>query len=79
LKDELGRLKVLFRAFRDVAYTRDEARFRSGRFKEEALEHLAIVGALLDEDPKAAVRAMSRHIRKSVENWSGPLPETPGS
>ena len=78
LRDELGRLRVLFRAFRDVAYTRDEARFRSGRFEAEAREHLAIVGSLLDEDSKAAIRAMSRHIRKSVENWGGTLPKASG-
>jgi DNA-binding GntR family transcriptional regulator len=75
LKGELGRLKVLFRAFRDVTYTRNEARFRSGRFEAEAREHLAIVDALLSEDRKAAVRAMSRHIRMSVENWSSTLPD----
>ena len=74
LKDELGRLKVLFRAFRDVTYARNESRFRSGRFEAEAREHLAIVEALLGEDRKAAVRAMSRHIRMSVENWSSTLP-----
>jgi DNA-binding GntR family transcriptional regulator len=74
LKDELGRLKVLFRAFRDVTYARNETRFRSGRFETEAREHLAIVEALLSEDRKAAVRAMSRHIRMSVENWSSTLP-----
>ncbi len=75
LKDELGRLKILFRAFRDVTYARTEARFSSGRFEAECREHLAIVEALLNEDRKAAVRAMSRHIRKSVENWGGTLPE----
>jgi DNA-binding GntR family transcriptional regulator len=75
LKDELGRLRVLFRAFRDVTYTRNEARFRSGRFEAEAREHLAIVQALLSEDRQGAVRAMSRHIRMSVENWSGTLPD----
>lgn len=74
LANELGRLKVLFRAFRDVTYARDETRFHSGRFAAEAGEHLAIIEALLAEDRKAAVRAMSRHIRKSVENWGGTLP-----
>ena len=75
LADELGRLKVLFRAFRDVTYSRDETRFLSGRFEAEAREHLAIIEALLAEDRKGAVRAMSRHIRMSVENWGGTLPE----
>ncbi len=75
LAAELGRLQVLFRAFRDVTYARDESRFLSGRFEAEAREHLAIIEALLAEDRKAAVRAMSRHIRMSVENWSVPLPD----
>jgi len=81
LANELGRLKILFRAFRDVTYARDETRFASGRFEAEAREHLAIVEALLAEDRKAAVRAMSRHIRTSVENWSRtlPLPDGPAA
>lgn len=79
LANELGRLKVLFRAFRDVTYARDETRFLSGRFEAEAREHLAIIEALLTEDRKAAVRAMSRHIRMSVENWGGTLPEAAGA
>lgn len=74
LAHELGRLKILFRAFRDVTYARDETRFSSGRFEAEAREHLAIVEGLLADDRKAAVRAMSRHIRMSVENWSRTLP-----
>lgn len=79
LANELGRLKVLFRAFRDVTYARDETRFLSGRFAAEAREHLAIIEALLAEDRKAAVKAMSRHIRMSVENWSSTLPEAAGT
>jgi DNA-binding GntR family transcriptional regulator len=81
LAKELGRLKILFRAFRDVTYARDETRFISGRFEAEAREHLAIVEALLAEDRKAAVRAMSRHIRTSVANWSRslPLPDAPAA
>ncbi|SIO30444.1 transcriptional regulator, GntR family [Singulisphaera sp. GP187] len=79
LAHELGRLKILFRAFRDVTYARDGSRFRSGRFEAEAHEHLAIVEALLAEDRKASVRAMSRHIRMSVENWSRTLPDVADS
>jgi DNA-binding GntR family transcriptional regulator len=75
LANELGRLKILFRAFRDVTYARDETRFVSGRFEAEAREHLTIVEALLAEDRKAAIRAMSRHIRTSVEIWSRTLPD----
>jgi DNA-binding GntR family transcriptional regulator len=79
LENELGRLKVLFRAIRDVTYARDETRFPSGRFEAEAREHLAIIDALLAEDRRGAVRAMSRHIRMSVENWGGTLPEPAGA
>jgi DNA-binding GntR family transcriptional regulator len=75
LANEIGRLKILFRAFRDVTYARDETRFASGRFEAEAREHLAIVEALLAEDRRAAVQAMSRHIRTSVDNWSRTLPD----
>lgn len=75
LAKELGRLKLLFRAFRDVNYSGDQTRFTSGRFEAEAREHLAIVNGLLAGDPKAAVRAMSRHIQTSVDTWSRTLPE----
>ena len=43
LANELGRLKILFRAFRDVIYTRHEERNDFRRLTEEAGEHLAIV------------------------------------
>jgi DNA-binding GntR family transcriptional regulator len=77
LAHELGRLKILFRVFRDVTYSHDTTRMASGRFGEEAREHLAIVEALLAADRKAAVRAMSRHILTSVEHWGRLLPEDP--
>lgn len=76
LAKELGRLKLLFRAFRDVNYSGDRTRFASGRFEAEAREHLAIVKGLLAGDSKAAVRAMSRHIQTSVDTWSRTLPES---
>jgi DNA-binding GntR family transcriptional regulator len=70
LANELGRLKTLFRAFRDVTYARESnARISSGRFVDEAREHLAVVEALRAGDRKAATRAMSRHILTSVEHW----------
>jgi DNA-binding GntR family transcriptional regulator len=77
LANELGRLKILFRAFRDVAYTHDETRIASGRFVDESREHLAIVEAMLAGDRTAAGRAISRHILTSVEHWSRTLPEAP--
>ena len=73
LSKELGRLKLLFRTFRDVAWDRRRAEDLL-RFSEEAREHLAIVEALLDNDQKRASRAMERHIQMGVKYWSRGLP-----
>jgi DNA-binding GntR family transcriptional regulator len=77
LAHELGRLKILFRVCRDMIYTYDTSRISSGRLLSEAQEHLAIVEALLDGDRRAAVRAMSYHIHKSLQHWGHVLPDTP--
>ncbi|MBI1310223.1 FCD domain-containing protein [bacterium] len=74
LKKELGRLKLLFRSFRDVAWDQRSSDSDLARFAEEAREHLAIVEALLTGDRKAASRAMSCHIRSGVKYWSRGLP-----
>jgi DNA-binding GntR family transcriptional regulator len=74
LGKEIGRLKILFRAFRDVAWEHEEARNDFHRLAEEAREHLAIVEALLASDPKAAAGAMARHIRSGVKYWTRALP-----
>jgi len=80
LANELGRLKTLFRAFRDVAWEHDEARNDFHRLAEEAHEHFAIVEALLAGDARAASRAMARHIRSGLKYWSRALPrDTNGS
>jgi DNA-binding GntR family transcriptional regulator len=76
LAKELSRLKILFRAFRDVSYTRHEERNDLRRLTEEAHEHLAIVEALLAGDKQAAARAMARHIASGVKYWSRSLPDT---
>ena len=76
LAEELCRLKVLFRAFRDVAWQREEAQSDLHRLAEEAREHLAIVEALMQGDAKAAARAMARHIRSGARYWSRALPST---
>lgn len=73
LAGELNRLKTLFRAFRDVSYTEHQARNDLHRLVEEATEHLAIVEALVAGDARAAVRAMSHHIRQGVVYWSRSL------
>lgn len=70
LTQELGRLTMLFRAFRDLSYVHHEAHNEQKRLREEAGEHLAIVEALLANDRKAAGRAMARHIRSGIRTWS---------
>lgn len=74
LAKEIGRLKALFRAFRDVAWERDEERNDFHRLAEESREHLAIVEALLVNDAREAARAMARHIRSGLKYWSRALP-----
>jgi DNA-binding GntR family transcriptional regulator len=75
LAAEIGRLKTLFRAYRDVAWEQHNARNDYHRLAGEALEHLAIVEALLALDRRAAVRAMSRHIKSGYKYWSRALAE----
>jgi DNA-binding GntR family transcriptional regulator len=70
LANELSRLKILFRAFRDVSWEHDEARNDSHRIIEESHEHLAIVEALQAGERRDAVRAMSRHIMAGGKYWS---------
>jgi DNA-binding GntR family transcriptional regulator len=74
LGNELFRLKILFRAFRDVSYSRHEQRNDRPRLAAEAQEHLAIVEALLAGDRDAAAAAMARHIKQGVKYWSRALP-----
>jgi DNA-binding GntR family transcriptional regulator len=74
LANELGRLKTLFRAFRDVSWEHDEARHDYHRLVEEAEEHLAVVEALLDGNARNASRAMARHIRSGARYWTRAIP-----
>lgn len=74
LANEIGRLKLLFRAFRDASWEQRLANNDFYRFGEEAEEHLAIVEALIAGDGQAAARAMARHIRAGVKYWSRGLP-----
>jgi DNA-binding GntR family transcriptional regulator len=75
LVNELGRFSILFRAFRDAAWTYTESRNDYHRLDAEAREHLAIVEALLAEDRPAAVSAMARHIASGVDYWTRALPD----
>lgn len=74
LANELGRLKILFRACRDVAWEHDKAHNDYHRIAEEGYEHLAIVDALIDGDGKQAARAMASHIRSGIRYWSRSMP-----
>lgn len=74
LARELGRLRILFRAFRDVSYEQHEARNDSRRLAEEAHEHLAIVEALLAGDAGAAAAAMANHLRSGLRYWTRAMP-----
>jgi DNA-binding GntR family transcriptional regulator len=74
LAKELSRLKILFRAFRDVSYIHHESRNDHRRLADEAGEHLAIVEALISGDAREASRAMARHIRTGVRYWTRAMP-----
>lgn len=74
LASEIGRLKALFRAYRDMAWDHHAARNDYHRLSGEAHEHLAIVDALLAGDRAAAAKAMSKHIRSGLKYWSRALP-----
>lgn len=76
LANEINRLKILFRVFRDMAWEHDGANNDFHRIAEESLEHLAIVEALLKGDRREAAAAMSRHIRSGLKYWSRALPKT---
>ena len=67
LIDELNRLKLLYRAFRDSAFEKEGPLSNYFRKDVEAREHLAIVEAMLARDRAASVRAMSRHILSAIK------------
>lgn len=70
LAKEIHRLKILFRAFRDVAWEMEEARNDYHRLAEESHEHLQIVEALIQGDAQGAAKAMSLHIKSGLRYWS---------
>lgn len=77
LAQEIGRLKILFRAFRDVAWEREEARNDPHRIVIEAREHLGIVEALIAGGAQLAARCMGQHIASGARYWSRALPADP--
>jgi DNA-binding GntR family transcriptional regulator len=73
LAQELDRLKLLFRVFRDCAWQEEEARHDYRRLADEASEHLAIVEALIAKDAQRAAKAMAQHIRAGARYWGRSL------
>lgn len=69
LAAELSRLKILFRAFRDVAWEQEVARDDFHRIAVEAAEHLAVIVGLMAADRKGAARAMAEHVRSTERYW----------
>jgi DNA-binding GntR family transcriptional regulator len=77
LAEEIHRLKILFRAFRDVAWEKDQERNDVHRLFEETGEHLAIVESLIGGDARGAARAMALHIRSGARYWTRAMPNEP--
>ncbi|MBA4189955.1 MAG: GntR family transcriptional regulator [Planctomycetaceae bacterium] len=69
LAAELERMRTLFRTFRDVTWELEVARQDYHRIAVEAAEHLAITDALLTGDVRAAVTAMTVHMRSGLTYW----------
>lgn len=65
LEAEIERYLTLFRTLRDVSHRRDS--WTNFSRSNDVPEHLAIVRALISEDPEAAAAALDRHIRSSAE------------
>jgi DNA-binding GntR family transcriptional regulator len=74
LANQINQLKLLFRAFRDMAWQNVGQRNDYHRLADESHEHLAIVEGLLAGDGRAAAKAMARHIRSGMKYWSRALP-----
>jgi DNA-binding GntR family transcriptional regulator len=69
LAREIGRLKLLFRAYRDSAWERVAEDNDFSRIADEAAEHLAVLEPLAAGDAAAASRAMAKHIRSCERYW----------
>ena len=71
LAREIGRLKLLFRAFRDGSWERMATLNDYSRLAMEADDHLRIIDALKANDPVSAVDAMAKHIESGERYWIG--------
>jgi DNA-binding GntR family transcriptional regulator len=75
LAQELDRLKLLFRTFRNLYWEQIDWQRDFRRVARDSKEHLAIVEALLAGHARDASRVMARHIRNGVRDWSRALRE----
>ena len=71
LAREIGRLKLLFRAFRDGSWERVATQNDYSRLAIEADEHMRIIDALKANDAVGAADAMARHIESGERYWIG--------
>ncbi len=71
LAREIGRLKLLFRAFRDGSWKRMATLNDYSRLAIEADEHMRILDALKANDAAGATDAMARHIESGERYWIG--------
>lgn len=69
LAREIGRLKLLFRAYRDTAWERVAAVNDFSRIPQEAAEHLAILDALAARSRTGSSKAMAAHIKSGERYW----------
>ncbi len=71
LAREIGRLKLLFRAFRDGSWERVATQNDYSRLAIEADEHMRILDALKANDAAGAANAMAQHIQSGERYWIG--------
>ncbi len=71
LAREIGRLKLLFRAFRDGSWERVATQNDYSRLAIEADEHMRILDALKANDAVGAADAMAQHIQSGERYWIG--------
>lgn len=69
LAAEIVRYKMLFRAFRDVTYAKQNVGVDFEHMLQENVDHLAIAEALAADDGRAAAKAMSKHIDSVMRFW----------
>ena len=69
LSAEIVRYKMLFRAFRDVTYAKQNTGVDFEHMLQENVDHLAIAEALEADDARAASKAMSKHIDSVMRFW----------